>query len=561
MEQKTRIALAQINPVVGDLEGNAQLIIERTAKAREAGAGLVVFPEMALCGYPPEDLLIRPRFVARCARQMEKIAQRTEEATVILGAPVERNGLFNAACVLAGGGVRAEIFKKELPNYGVFDERRYFTPGDGGPLIKTGPAIIGITVCEDIWVENGLVENQAARGANLLVNISASPFRLEVDKTRTGIGSRLARRHNTPLAYCNIVGGQDELVFDGRSFITGPDGNVSAFAGGFCEDLLIADVPLREPAGRADVDVIDLGAPAVAASGPVPDQTRRPIENENEEIYQAITLGTRDYVEKNGFREVVVALSGGIDSAMTTAIAVDALGPDRVHVVAMPSPHSSEGSVKDSEKLAENLGLSMMTLPIGDIMESYDRTLAGAFAGRDKDIAEENIQARIRGALVMALSNKFGWLTLATGNKSEIAMGYCTLYGDMAGGFAVIKDVFKTRVYAMSRWRNEKAGYDLIPDAIITKEPSAELRPDQKDSDSLPPYGELDPILEAYIERDLSVEEIVASGAGRDLALRVVKAVDKNEYKRRQGPIGVKITPKAFGRDRRHPITCRYVDE
>ncbi len=554
-----RVALAQINSVVGDLTGNAQKISESTINAKSNGADLIVFPELALTGYPPEDLLVRRAFIRRCAETLENLAEGIEGITAIVGAPVMRNNnLLNSAVVLGGANVKSVISKTELPNYGVFDERRYFTTGVNGPLIKIGAALIGVSICEDIWVENRLLDEQARGGANLLVNISSSPYRLGAGATRIKIVTDHCKRLSIPMAYCNIVGGQDELVFDGASFICGPDGEITDTARSFIEDLLMADIAVNsgDANGR---DVIELAAGTEGKTA-IPDVERIKITDENEEVYSALTLGTRDYVNKNGFREVVIALSGGIDSALTTAVAVDALGPERVHVVFMPSPYSSQQSLDDALQISENLGLNMMNLPIGDLMEGFDNTLADAFAGYEKNVTEENIQARIRGALVMALSNKFGWLTLTTGNKSEIAVGYCTLYGDTVGGFAVIKDVFKTKVFHLCEWRNEKAGYDLIPQTIIDKPPSAELKPDQKDSDSLPPYDVLDHILFEYIEQEKSVEEIEQGGYDHQLVLRVVSMVDGNEYKRRQGPIGVKITPKAFGRDRRFPITCKYRD-
>lgn len=556
------MALAQVNPTVGDLEGNAGLIVSNVRKASEAGADLVVFPELAVSGYPPEDLLTRPGFIRKSAAALEKIAGETAGTAVILGAPAAVDGkVKNAAVVLSGGKVRGMVFKTELPNYGVFDERRYFVPDGDGPLVRVGPAAVGITICEDIWTENDITDRLAADGANLLVNLSGSPYRVGVLEKRREIVGGVVKRLSVPFAYCNLAGGQDELVFDGRSFIMGPDGEVIAGAGPFGEDMLIVDVPVSPLSGRFGRDVIEL-SPGPAEKPPIPAKSRRGTTDEDGEIYEALVLGVRDYVEKNGFRDVVIALSGGIDSALTMAVAADALGPERVHSVSMPSPYSSEGSMADAGKLVENLGAPpMISLPIKGPMEAFDKTLEEIFRGTERGVAEENIQARIRGALVMALSNKFGWLVLTTGNKSEIAVGYCTLYGDMAGGFAVIKDVFKTRVYALCRWRNRSAGREIIPRAIIEKPPSAELRPGQMDTDSLPPYERLDPILEAYIEGEKNIDEIVDLGYSRPLVSRVIRMVDKAEYKRRQGPIGVKITAKAFGRDRRHPITCRYVDE
>ncbi|MGK7345844.1 MAG: NAD+ synthase [Candidatus Nitrospinota bacterium M3_3B_026] len=562
MTEKLRMALAQINPTVGDLEGNAGLIVSNVRKAAGAGADLVIFPELAVSGYPPEDLLTRPGFLRKSARTLEKIARETAGAAVILGAPAVVDGkVKNAALVLSGGRAQGMVFKTELPNYGVFDERRYFAPGANGPLVKVGPAAVGVTICEDIWTQNDITDKLTADGANLLVNLSGSPYRVGILEKRRKIVGGIARKLSVPFAYCNLAGGQDELVFDGRSFVSGPDGEVIAGAEPFGEDLLIVDVPVSPLSGGFGRDIIDLSSgPAEKPS--IPQKSRRVITGENAEIYEALVLGARDYVGKNGFRDVVIALSGGIDSALAMTVAVDALGPERVHAVSLPSPYSSEGSITDARRLAENLDAApMISLPIEGPMKAFEKTLEDVFRDTEPGVAEENIQARIRGALVMALSNKFGWLALTTGNKSEIAVGYCTLYGDMVGGFSVIKDVFKTRVYALCEWRNLEAGRELIPRSIIEKPPSAELRPGQLDIDSLPPYNQLDPILEAYIEGEKNIDEIVDLGYSRPLVSRVIRMVDKAEYKRRQGPIGVKITAKAFGRDRRHPITCRYVDE
>jgi len=561
MRTTLRIALAQVNPTVGDLAGNRDLALENIERATKAGADLVVFPELMVSGYPPEDLLTRPSFIRKTAATVAEIARGVTECAVLIGAPMEAGGrVRNAACVLSGGKLAGVIYKTELPNYGVFDERRYFEPGANGPLLKIGDAFIGITICEDIWVGDALPSHQVKDGANLLVNLSGSPYRVKVSDTRQSIVSGIARKLGAPFVYCNLVGGQDELVFDGRSFIAEEGGGIVVTASAFAEDLLIADIEIAAPKHPLGRKVLELPT-AQRDKPPIEVAARKSVLSEDEEIYEALTLGVHDYIEKNGFKDVVIALSGGIDSALTCAIAVDAIGPERVHVVSLPSPYSSEGSVSDARLMAENFGLSMISLPIQEPMNAFDATLEDVFKGREKDIAEENIQARIRGALVMALSNKFGWLVLTTGNKSEIAVGYCTLYGDMAGGFALIKDVFKTRVYSLCRWRNLKAGRDIIPLSIIEKEPSAELSPGQKDTDSLPPYDVLDPILEAYIEHDKNIDEIENLGYSRQLASRVIRMVDASEYKRRQGPIGVKITSKAFGRDRRHPITCKYIDE
>ncbi|MBI4828091.1 MAG: NAD+ synthase, partial [Nitrospinae bacterium] len=473
--------------------------------------------------------------------------------------PVEEGGaLFNSAVILGEGRALGRVDKAELPNYGVFDERRYFTPGRNGPLADACGAAAGVSVCEDIWVTNDLLARQAADGARLLVNLSSSPYRLGAKDERLRLVGGHARRLGLPMLYCNLVGGQDELVFDGGSFACGPDGALTARARFFEEELLIVDVPPAAPR-PALRNVAGKGAMA-STPPPVAAQLTPPLQEE-EEIYSALRLGVRDYVRKNGFKAVVVALSGGVDSALTAAVAADALGPEAVTAVYLPSPSSSPQSDTDARVTAANLGIPLLTLPIEGLMKEYERSLDPLFAGRARDITEENIQSRIRGSLLMALSNKFGWLALTTDNKSEIAVGYCTLYGDTVGGFAVIKDLFKTKVYALCRWRNLKAGGELIPRSVIAKEPSAELKHNQRDSDSLPEYPVLDRILEEYIERRKDIDEIEKLGYSKALVRQVVRMVDKSEYKRRQGPIGVKITPKAFGRDRRHPITNRFENE
>ncbi|MDH5639224.1 MAG: NAD+ synthase, partial [Nitrospinota bacterium] len=478
--------------------------------------------------------------------------------------------LRNAAVVLAGGEVAGLVSKTELPNYGVFDEKRYFSPGGNGPLITIGAITMGVTICEDIWVNGGLLDSQVNDGANLLVNISGSPYREGVFEFRREKAASSAKRLGVPFAYCNIVGGQDELIFDGNSFVLDHQGNTIAVMESFAEDFMTVDFPLPKEQKRVTRETITAPAaegekpPAVGKSRNVIDDSvidGSAIDGSDGEVYEALVLGTRDYARKNGFPGVAVALSGGIDSALTCAIAVDALGADHVSGYLMPSPYSSQGSVDDAQKLADNLGIKTATLPIGPAMEVFDSALADVFAGKQPDVTEENIQARIRGNLMMAISNKTGLLVLTTGNKSETAMGYCTLYGDMAGGLAVIKDLYKMKVYGLARWRNTKAGRDLIPRETIEKEPSAELRPNQKDTDSLPPYEALDPILKEYIEHDRSAGEIIAMGHDPEIVRRVIRLVDLNEYKRRQGPIGLKITAKAFGRDRRLPITCKYREE
>ncbi len=560
MSRSVRLGLAQINTTVGAIDQNVAAIKGEIDKAKRLGVELLVFPELALCGYPPEDLLIRSTFLDACERALHQLAPHAAGLTCLIGAPHTAGGLYNGAAIVSGGAVIDYVLKRELPNYGVFDERRYFHPGDNGPLLRVGDALVGVTICEDIWAANDLIDRQVENGANLLVNLSGSPFRIGALAERREIVKAIARRTGLPMAYCNLVGGQDELVFDGASFVVDGKGTMTATALAFAEELLVIDLPLAEPGQSPDRIVIDTPLAKGADRPTIVPATVRADTAWEEEIYTALTLGVKDYVTKNNFPGVVIGLSGGIDSALTTVIAVDALGPEKVHVVMMPSPYSSAGSVDDSVEMVTTLGVGSYQFPIGEIMGAYETTLANAFAGTEPGVAEENIQARIRGALVMALSNKFGWLAITTGNKSETAVGYATLYGDMAGGFAAIKDLYKQSVYALSRWRNRHEGREIIPQAIIDKEPSAELRPDQKDSDSLPPYDQLDTILEAYIERNMSVEEIVNLGYSVDLVTRIIRLVDRNEHKRRQAPIGVKISARAFGRDRRRPITCGFFD-
>jgi NAD+ synthase (glutamine-hydrolysing) len=530
-----RVALAQIDTTVGDIQGNATKIAETYGYAEQAGADYIVFPELAITGYPPEDLLAKDHFIEENLDALAMVSSACGKATLV--GFVDRVGdkIFNAAALCGNHRILSIYYKRELPNYGVFDERRYFTPGEEPGLFSLGGTMMGTTICEDIWTPS-VVEELVAEQANVIFNMSASPYHAGKGAERESMLIERARENGVWLAYCNLVGGQDELVFDGRSVIISPGGDIVARAASFAEDLVIADFT---PGAR-------LGASADVAA--VPD--------ENEEIYEALVLGLRDYVGKNGFTDVVVGLSGGIDSALTATIAADALGPEHVHGVLMPSRYSSAGSVDDSRELAENLGIETLDLSIEDAFQAFLDTLDPVFAGLEEDVTEENLQARVRGTLLMALSNKFGWLVLATGNKSELSVGYSTLYGDMVGGFAPIKDVFKTRVYELARWRNLDAV--VVPQAVIDKAPSAELRPDQADEDSLPPYDVLDAILGMYVEGDSSLDEIVAAGHDRETVERVASLVDRAEYKRRQGPLGIKITPKAFGKDRRMPVTNRY---
>ncbi len=569
---KIRLAMAQINVVVGDLEGNARKIIDWIGKGRDAGADIVTFPELALTGYPPEDLLLKPQFVKANLGALETVASATEGTTVIVGFVDRRDDIYNAAAILHDGRVAGVYHKTYLPNYGVFDEFRYFHTGKLSPIIQMGEARIGISICEDIWYPDGPVVNQAmGGGAEVLINISSSPYHAGKRSWREQMLRTRAADNSAIVAYNNLVGGQDELVFDGDSMVVDADGNIVARGPQFEESMVVADLDLdgvfrrrlRDPRRRQQGNG---SGSATIVSVPTPSEEKNPLDPpsippalcEEDEIYRALVLGTRDYVVKNRFEKVVFGLSGGIDSALTAAIAVDALGGENVIGVLMPSQFSSEGSVTDSEALGESLGIRLISLPIPTMVAAYLDGLEETFGDRPPDVAEENIQARVRGNLVMALSNKFGWLVLSTGNKSEISAGYCTLYGDMAGGFAVLKDVMKTTVYRLAERLNRNAGSERIPRAIIDKPPSAELRPDQKDIDSLPAYDRLDPVLEAYVEDDRSVEEMVEMGFDPEIVRQVVRLVDMSEYKRRQGAPGIKITPRAFGRDRRMPITNRF---
>jgi NAD+ synthase (glutamine-hydrolysing) len=570
-----RLALAQINPVVGDLEGNRRLILDRLAEAKEKGAELVVFPELAVTGYPPEDLLLRPGFIRAAEDSVEQIAREARGVTVLVGAPHFDRDLYNACYVLSGGEVKAVYRKRFLPNYGVFDEDRYFAPGRDLILLEHGKTLIGPTVCEDMWQPGPPATDLALAGAELLVNISASPFYVGRPDEREEMFVTRARDNSSFVAFCNTVGGQDELIFDGHSCVIDDEGTVLARAPGFEETLLVVDIEPQEVIGRRlrdvrrralarereqvpSVEIIHVGSPGPSSNGSKATAEVVPFVDELEQMRLALELGLHDYVEKNGFREIVVGVSGGIDSAVTVTLAAEALGAARVHCVSMPSRYSSEGTRSDARRLAESLGSPFLEIPIGTIVEGFDTALAEAFAGRDPDLAEENIQARARGVLLMALSNKFGWLVVATGNKSELSVGYATLYGDMAGGFALLKDVYKTDVFRLAKYLNERAGRELIPQSIIDRAPSAELRDNQLDEDSLPPYPKLDEVLEQYVEHDRTLEELSADGFDRDVVERAVSMIDRAEYKRRQAPPGVKLRPKAFGRDRRTPITNRW---
>jgi NAD+ synthase (glutamine-hydrolysing) len=570
-----RLALVQMNSVVGDLDGNRDRILSRLAEAKAQGADLVLFPELAITGYPPEDLLLRPGFIRAAEDALAAVAAACTDVVALVGAPYFDRDLYNACAVCSNGEIRARYRKRFLPNYGVFDEYRYFAPGDDLTMVEYGTTLIGLTVCEDVWQPGPPATDLALAGAELIANISASPFHVGKDREREAMLVTRARDNVCFLAFCNAVGAQDELVFDGHSVVLDDEGRVLARAPGFEEAVLLVDLDPAEVVGRrlADprrralarerdvppaVSVLHAGDPRPPANGKLAVSAIAEPLDELEQMRLALELGLRDYVEKNGFGEVVIGVSGGIDSALTAALAVEALGPERVHCVSMPSRYSSEETRADARRLAEGLGTSFLEIPIEPIFETFLEALAEPFEGREADLAEENVQARIRGTLLMALSNKFGWLVVTTGNKSELSVGYATLYGDMAGGFALLKDVYKTDVWRLARHLNERAGRELIPQSIIDRAPTAELRSEQLDEDSLPPYLALDLVLKEYVEEDRSHEELLADGFDRSVVERALALIDRAEYKRRQAPPGVKLHPKAFGRDRRVPITNRW---
>jgi NAD+ synthase (glutamine-hydrolysing) len=569
-----RIALAQMNTVVGDLEGNRRRIVERLEKARAAGADLVLFPELAITGYPPEDLLLRPGFLRAAARVLEDIAAETRGITALVGTPHLDRDLFNACAVCADGAVKAMYRKQFLPNYGVFDEDRYFQPGRELVLVRCGETLVGPTVCEDIWQPGPPATDLALAGAHVVANLSASPFHVGKGIEREEMLATRARDNSCWIAFVNAVGAQDELIFDGHSLVLDQDGQVVARAPSFEEALLVVDVDATTAIGRRLRDARRRALARARGSLPNPPvvdappphhreaTTAKPVLvpllDELEQMRLALELGLRDYVEKNGFSDVVLGISGGIDSALTAALAAEALGPEQVVCVSMPSRFSSDETRADAKRVADHLGARYLEIPINEVIEKIESALADMFSGTEPGIAEENVQARARGLIVMALSNKFGWLPLATGNKSELSVGYATLYGDMAGGFALLKDVYKTDVFRLARHLNERAGRELIPQSVIDRAPSAELRANQLDADSLPPYEKLDEVLEAYVELDSSREELTTDGFDPDVVDRALELIDKAEYKRRQAPPGVKLRPKAFGRDRRVPITNRW---
>ncbi len=565
MAQETitlRLALAQVNTTVGDVDGNAALVREWIARARDAGAGVVVFPEQAMGGYPAEDLWMKRHFLAAGARALEEVAGEARDIVALVGFAEPDAAVHNSLAVLGDGRLAAVYRKILLPNYGVFDERRYFEPGDSPALVEVGGALVGLTVCEDVWFPGPPASVEALAGARLIVNASASPYHRGKGAFREGLLADRAAETGSVLALCNLVGGQDELVFDGHSLVVAPDGEVLARGAQFEEDLVLCDLelPVGRPGGPAEDMRGGPGAPVVAsfeATGTPGGATDAPPEPlaEDAEVYAALVRGLRDYVSKNGFQRVLVAVSGGIDSALVALVAADAIGGERLTCVVMPSPHSSAETQADARAIAANLGAELVDIPIEPAMAAYAEMLDSP-AG--VDLAAENIQARIRGNLIMAISNRTGWLVLTTGNKSEMSVGYATLYGDMAGGFAVLKDVPKTLVYRLVRHRNALAEEPPVPPSVLDRPPSAELRPDQRDDDSLPPYELLDRILEAYVEGDRGRDAMVADGMPDDVIDEVIAMVDRAEYKRRQAPPGIKITPKAFGRDRRLPITNRY---
>jgi len=569
-----RVALAQINTTVGDIWGNVERMSDALKRAVESGAGLVAFPELTIPGYPPEDLLMRPNFIEENMRALNEFAGQVPEDIVAAVGFVDLDAdLYNACAVLSGGEVLHRYHKQYLPNYGVFDENRYFREGSGAPIVDLGGDLVGVSVCEDIWYPGGPAREQALSGASVLLNISASPYHRRKGAFRERMLGVRASDYGCYVVFCNLVGGQDELVFDGHSVVFDPEGSLVARATQFREDFQIVDLytdqslmqRLHDPRPRKEnperppaVIKVPLHDPAPAESV---EARVEPSLSEEGEVLEALVLGLGDYFRKNGFSRAVLGISGGIDSSLGAVVAAEALGPENVTGVLMPSRYTSDLSNTDAAALAKNLGIDTQTVPIGPAFDAYEEMLRDAFKGLPEDVTEENLQSRIRGNILMALSNKFGWIVLSTGNKSEMSVGYSTLYGDSAGGFAVIRDVPKTMVYRVSHHYNEKKNREIIPDSILDKEPSAELREDQRDTDSLPPYEVLDPILEAYIEEDMGIAQIVHSGFEEDDVRRIVQLVDRAEYKRRQAPTGIKVTGRAFGRDRRMPITNRYSEQ
>lgn len=569
-----RLALAQINPTVGDLEGNTEKIISYIRKAGDYSADIVAFPELAVTGYPPEDLLLKPQFIKDNLDALRQIREEVWGMTAIVGFVDRRDDIYNAAAVIHNRTVTDVYHKMYLPNYGVFDEYRYFQVGTRFPIYNIGDTKVGVNICEDIWYPEGPAHIQSLFGAEVIININASPYHIGKSAFREKMLSTRATDNAVIVAYLNIVGGQDELVFDGHSLVFDENGEIICRGKQFREDLILVDLNLeavfmkrlRDPRRRQKVAAMEKeGIEKIVVSRETTQKEGKPLPEKKdcimekiEEVYNALVLGTSDYIIKNNFKSVVIGLSGGIDSSLVAAIAVDALGKDNVKALFMPSPFTSKESREDALVLAGNLGIELIEVSIADIYNTYLTKLEDRFKGAPPDTAEENLQARIRGNMLMAFSNKFGWLVLTTGNKSEMSVGYATLYGDMAGGFAVIKDVPKTMVYELCKWKNKKEGRGLIPERVLTKEPSAELKPGQKDTDILPPYQALDPILKAYVEDEKSFREIISLGCDVESVEKVIKMIDRSEYKRRQSPPGIKITRRAFGRDWRFPITNKY---
>lgn len=546
MKAVLRAALAQINVAVGDIDGNLSKIVSAVNKAREAKAGLIIFPELSLSGYPPEDLLLNREFLTVCndsISRLNKHIARTD-ITAIIGFPLKKkSAIYNAAAVIGANDKKYSPYcKMHLPNYSVFDEKRYFIPGSKPLVYEIGGLRVGVNICEDIWIERGPIVAQKRAGANLIVNISASPFHAGKSRLRDDLVKNRATTNDIPILFTNLVGGQDELVFDGNSLVVDSMGKIIARGCSFKEDLVLVDI---FDSRRGNLQLISANGESCAPLYGI------------EEIIEAILLGIKDYVRKNDFKKVVIGMSGGIDSAVAAVLATQALGKDFVTGVVMPSVYSSPETQNDAQIIARNLDIKCSVIPINEIYKSYLKSLKDEFKGLAEGVAEENIQARIRGNILMALANKFGWLVLSTGNKSEISVGYCTLYGDMAGGFSPLKDVFKTKIYEIARYLNKVENRELIPVSVIEREPSAELRPNQKDIDVLPPYRILDHVLQMYVENDVPAEEIIEKGYDKKIVEKVIKMVDRNEYKRRQSPPGIKITPRAFGKDRRFPITNR----
>lgn len=556
--QHVRVGLAQFNPVVGDIAGNSRRIREWYAMADAAGCDIVAFPELSITGYPPEDLVLKSGFVAENQQAMRDIVAATKSCVAVFGFVDGSPGtLANSAAIASKGTLHGTYHKQLLPNYSVFDEDRYFTPGTSFSLFTIAGVNVGVTICEDIWQADGPVQQQAKAGATLNININGSPYHRGKFDERQRMVSERARTNSCAIVYVNQVCGQDELVFDGGSMVFDHRGDMLMRAEQFDESLSYIDIEVNESRVASEISVVEV-SPSSRASGTRYEGTIAPSTSDMEQVFGALVLGTRDYVRKNGFTDVVIGLSGGIDSALVAAVAVEALGAQHVHGVSMPSRYSSEGSRTDAAILASNLGIDMQTISIEPAFSAYLDMTAESFAGKAADLTEENLQSRVRGTTLMALSNKFGWMVLTTGNKSELAVGYFTLYGDSVGGYAVIKDLLKTTVYELCRFVNARAGREVIPEAVITKPPSAELRPDQRDDQSLPAYEVLDPILELYVEQDRTAAEIIALGFDEALVRRISRLVDMNEYKRRQGPPGVRVSLKAFGKDRRLPITNAY---